>query len=153
MFSCIIVNSHDLHYTLYWILLTTIIQPIHLTFTPDLYLLCAATWRTLWWTWTTATLWPETTCLPCCPRSGPSCSLSCSRTPTAPWARGRGASWWCCRASSATSSTPEGGAEDQPPPELLFLFFSLFFWLEHVLQDTETKTTWAHFWFVKGLVD
>ena len=68
---------------------------------------CAATWRMLWWIWTTMTRWPETTWPLCWPRFDRSCLPSCSTTPTAPSARRRAASWWCCRASSASSLVPK----------------------------------------------
>lgn len=66
----------------------------------------AVTWRTRLWTWTTATLWPETTWRRCWPRLDPSFSPSYSRTPAARWARGHAASWWCYKAWSTTSPGP-----------------------------------------------
>lgn len=98
-----------------------------------------------WWILITVTLWRETTCPPCCPRSGPSCLLSCSRTPTARSARERDASWWCCKGSSATSLVFKVWAQKRNQSRALFF-------VRNVLPDRETRTSSTLFEFLK-LVD
>lgn len=67
---------------------------------------CAVIWRTPWWTWIMVTRSRGTTWVPCCHKCVRSCSSSCSRTHTAPWASGPAASWWCCRVLLTTNALP-----------------------------------------------
>lgn len=67
---------------------------------------CAVIWRMLWWTWIMVTQSPGTTWVPCCHKCVRSCSSSCSKTLTAPWASVPAASWWCCRVLLTTNALP-----------------------------------------------
>lgn len=65
---------------------------------------CVVIWRMQWWTSIMVTQSPGTTWVPCCHKCVRSCSSSCSRTLTAPWASVPAAFLWCCRVLLTTNT-------------------------------------------------